>query len=119
MTSEDNNQTILIDQLGIVASMGKRIEQSTSVIGSGTSDSGYNVTFANSFYGGNGLWHAGSTNTTFKPTISIIPENMATGDFFNVSNVSATGFTVRFQKADGSTVSRNFYWSASGYGIKS
>jgi hypothetical protein len=41
---------------------------------------------------------------------------MGTGDYFEVTSISGTGFTVTFKNSAGTAVSRNFNWSAVGYG---
>jgi hypothetical protein len=50
------------------------------------------------------------------PSIGITGQNMQSGDYFEVSSVSATGFTVTFKNSSNAAVDRNFNWSAVGYG---
>jgi hypothetical protein len=41
---------------------------------------------------------------------------MATGEFFIVTSVTRTGFTVEFKNSTGTSVDRNFTYTAVGYG---
>ena len=43
-------------------------------------------------------------------------QHMASGDFFEVTNITGTGFTVTFKNSSNTAVSRNFSYSAVGYG---
>ena len=111
LTSNDPAQNILVDELGYKAQFSQRTEQSTSAIASGTSAKA--VTFANPFFTGtSGL---GGANSAL-PTIGITPQNMATGDFFELSSISRTGFTVTFKNSSGTIVDRNFNYMATGFG---
>ena len=111
LTSNDPAQNILVDELGYKAQFSQRTEQSTSAIASGTSAKA--VTFANPFFTGtNSL---GGANSAL-PTIGITPQNMATGDFFELSSISRTGFTVTFKNSSGTIVDRNFNYMATGFG---
>lgn len=64
---------------------------------------------------------AGATAITYPapfheaPVIAIVPQNMATGDYYEVTAKSATGFTVTFKNSAGTAVSRTFDWQANGY----
>jgi hypothetical protein len=62
----------------------------------------YAVTFANAFYQA--------------PSIGISGQNLATGDFYELSSISRTGFTITFKNSGGSAVSRTFDWQAAGHG---
>ena len=41
---------------------------------------------------------------------------MASGDYFEVSGISGTGFTVHFKNSSNASISRNFNYSAVGFG---
>ena len=41
---------------------------------------------------------------------------MASGDYFEVSNISGTGFTVHFKNSLNASISRNFNYVAVGFG---
>jgi hypothetical protein len=67
---------------------------------SGTS--AYNVTFAPKFH-------------TLK-SITILPQNMATGDYYTISSKSRSGFTVTFYDSSSSEKNLTFDYQAYGYG---
>lgn len=111
LTSTNTAQNILVDELGYKAQLQQRTEQSTSAIASGTAAKA--VTFSNAFF--TGTSSLGGVNSAL-PTIGITPQNMATGDFFELSSISRTGFTVTFKNSSGSIVNRNFNYMATGFG---
>ena len=119
LTSADTTQNILVDQVGFSASMDKRTEQSVGTVTSGTS-SATGISFANNFFIGgasaNNWWHSGQNNTTFLPSVTITPTNLATGEYFNVTSITAAGFNVEFRNSSGDLVAKQFYWSATGFG---
>lgn len=111
LTSEDIGQNILIDELGYEATFQRRQEQSVGSISSGAGAK--TVTFDKPFFTGTaGL---GGVNSSL-PSIGITAQNMGTGDYFEVSGVSSTQFTVTFRNSGGTAVSRDFAWTAVGYG---
>ena len=111
LSSSNPAQNILIDQLGYEATFQRRTEQS---VGANTSGAGtYSVVFDKAFF--TGTTGLGGTNA-YLPSIGIVAQNLATGDFFNVTNVSNTGFDVTFRNSAGTAVSRNFLWTAVGFG---
>jgi len=110
LTTADVAQNINLQQAGYVATMPSRTEQS-SVIASGTSAKV--VTFNAPFFVGTSA--LGNLNN-FLPSINISPQNMATGDFFELSNISGTGFTVHFKNSSNASIDRNFTYSAVGFG---
>lgn len=111
LQSNDVDQNILIDELGYEATLQRRTEQSVGVI---TSSAGANnVSFANRFFTGTAV--LGGVNSNL-PSIGVTGFNLASGDYFEVTSVSGTGFTVTFKDSSGTPVSRQFTWSASGYG---
>ena len=111
MTSTDVAQNILIDELGYNATFQRRQEQSTGTVASGAGAKA--VTFANAFWSGTAS--LGGTNA-YPPSVGITAQNMQTGDFFEVTSVTGTGFTVTFKNSSGTAIDRNFTWSAVGYG---
>jgi predicted phage tail protein len=88
---------LVISELGATAELQQRTES-----GNGTGSSTYTVTFADAFYQA--------------PDISITPSNMATGDYFALSSVSRTGFTVAFKDSSNTAVVRDYAYNATGYG---
>jgi predicted phage tail protein len=111
LSSSNPAQNILIDQLGYEATFQRRTEQSVVALTSGAAS--YAVTFDKPFFTGTAL--LGGPNTSL-PSIGITAQNLSQGDFFNVTNVTSTGFEVIFRNSAGTAVSRNFLWSAVGFG---
>lgn len=111
LTSGSVDQNILIDELGYNATLQRRTEQSSTAVASGAG--AYNVTFANAFW--TGTASLGGVNT-YLPSIGITAQNMGSGEYFEVTGVSGTGFTVTFRNSGGTAINRNFNWSAVGFG---
>jgi predicted phage tail protein len=111
LISNDIAQNILIDELGYEATFQRRQEQSVGSIASGAGAK--TVTFDKPFFTGTAA--LGGVNSSL-PSVGITAQNMATGDYFVVTGVSGTGFTVTFRNSAGTAVDRNFAWSAVGYG---
>jgi predicted phage tail protein len=110
LETSDTAQNVNLQQLGYVATLKSRTEQS-AVIASGSAAK--NVTFTNAFFvGTSGL---GNLNN-FLPAVAINPQNMATGDYFEVTNISGTGFTVHFKNSSNASINRNFTFTAVGFG---
>ena len=87
-----------------------RTEQS-AVIASGSGAK--TVPFASPFF-------VGTTGITGipKPSVTISPQNMASGDFYELldSNITGTQFIVHFKDSNGGSVNRNFTYNAVGFG---
>ena len=105
LESRNASQSILVDALGYEATFQRRTDQSTATIASGAAAKA--VTFDYPFYTKGG---------TVFPTIGILAQNMASGDYYQVTSISGTGFTVTFRNSAGTAVDRNFTYSATGYG---
>ena len=98
-TSSDPTQNIIIEQLGVDMELQQRTEQSATLTsGAGT----YTVTFANAFFSA--------------PSVGVTGFDMATGDYFTIASVTRTGFQVTFRNSAGSAVSRQFTYTAIGFG---
>ena len=110
LSTLNTNQNVNVQQLGYTAILQSRTEQSTTTIPSGSGAK--NVTFDKPFF--TGTASLGGTNA-YLPSIGITAQGMASGDFFELSNVSGTGFTVHF-KNGGSDINRNFSYQAVGFG---
>jgi predicted phage tail protein len=110
LTSNDVSENILIDELGYLATVQRRTDQSNGVV-SGTTATA--VTFANPFF--TGTASIGGLNA-YLPSVGITAQNMQAGDYFQVSGVSGTGFSISFYNSGGSPVTRDFTWTATGYG---
>jgi hypothetical protein len=98
-TSSDPDTNIVIDELGCLMELQLHTEQS-GTLASGAAP--YAVVFDNAFYQ--------------PPNVGVTGFNMATGDFFTVTSVTRTGFTVEFKNSTGTSVNRNFTYTAVGYG---
>jgi len=114
------SQNMNLQQAGYTAEFQSRTEQnyqtgggiSTAPQQSGTSSSGKTVTFGTPFFVGTSS--LGGANA-FLPSIGITIQNAQSGDFFTITNVSGTGFTVTIKNGS-SFVDRSFTFSAVGYG---
>ena len=99
LTSNDTNQNIAITELGATLELQGRTESISTPVTTGSSQ--YTVSFANPF--------------KQTPTVVVTPTNQQTGDFFELANISRTGFQVTFKNGS-SAVARSFVWAASGFG---
>ena len=122
LTSVDVNENIRFTELGFDASLPSRVENkyisSSNVIStpiqSGTSASGVDIVFAKRFFTGTSA--IGGSTTAFLPSISIAPEDMPSGAFFVLSNISGTGFTIVFKNSSNAVIDVKFTFQALGYG---
>jgi predicted phage tail protein len=116
MDSNDPAQSIEIDQLGYTAELDSRTETVNTAIASGTSSKA--VTFQHPFF--TGTSELGGSTSAFLPNIGITIENAQAGDFFTLSSISGTGFTINVKNRDTSNnetfVNRNFKYAATGFG---
>ena len=96
--STDNSQNIVITELGAKLELQQRTEASATIT---TGTAAYNVTFGNRFY--------------VAPSVGITAYNMDHADDFQITNVTATGFTIAFRQG-GSYLARTFVYTAVGYG---
>ena len=110
LETSDTAQNINLQQLGYIASLSSRTEQS-AVIASGVGIKA--VSFSNAFFVGTSA--LGNQNY-FLPAVSVNPQNMATGDYFEISNISGTGFSVHFKNSSNASINRNFTFTAVGFG---
>lgn len=98
-TTTNAAQNVVIEELGVITHFERRTEQQRN-LSSGAGS--YAVTFPTAFYG--------------TPSVGITAQDMATGDYFTVSSISRTGFTVTFRNSGGSMVSKTFDYQAVGHG---
>lgn len=99
LESEHTDETPLVDELGYTLTIPSRTE-SSGTIASGAAAKA--VTFANAFYEA--------------PSIGLTAFNLASGDYYEVTSVTRTGFTVHFKDSSNSSVDRNFQFVAAGFG---
>ncbi len=122
LISNDKNENIRFLELGFDASLPSRVENKyissgnvvSTPIQSGTSASGVDIVFAKRFFTGTSA--IGGSTTTFLPSISIAPEDMPSGAFFVLSNISGTGFTIVFKNSSNAAIDVKFTFQALGYG---
>ena len=116
MDSDDPAQSIEVDQLGYTAELDSRTETVNTAIASGTSSKA--VTFQHAFF--TGTSELGGSTSAYLPNIGITIENAQAGDFFALSSISGTGFTIDVKNRDTSGsetfVNRNFKYAATGFG---
>jgi predicted phage tail protein len=105
------SQAFACYELGYKASFQRRTESSALAEQSGAATK--SVTFGSPFWTGSAV--LGGVNSTL-PSIGITAQNLQSGDYFNVTNVSSSGFDVTFRNSGGTAVDRLFAWSAVGYG---
>ena len=111
LTSGDPAQDIQVTELGYTASLQRRTEQNATAIASGAGAK--NVTFDHPFFMGTSSLLGANSHL---PSVGITSLNMASGDIFELSNISSTGFTVHFKNSSGSSINRNFNFTAVGFG---
>ena len=110
LTSGDPAQNIRISQLGYTASLQRRVEQSNALTANGST----NVTFGNSFFVGTSSLLGANSNL---PSIGITAQNLGAGEFFQLSNISGTGFTIVFKDSGGNPINgKQFTYQAVGFG---
>jgi hypothetical protein len=98
-TSSDPAQNIIIDELGCQLELQQRTEQSATLT---TGTATYSVVFQNPFFEA--------------PSVGITGFNMGTGDYFTIASVTRAGFEVTFRDSAGGAVSRQFTYTAIGFG---
>lgn len=93
------DQTPIVDEAGFTMQLESRTE-SSATIASGAGAKA--VTFAQAFYQ--------------TPSIGITASNLASGDYYEVTSATRTGFTVTFKDSSNAAIDRNFQYQAVGYG---
>ena len=122
LISVDANENIKFTELGFDASLPSRTENKyissgnviSTPIQSGTSATGVDIEFAKRFF--TGTSDVGGSTTTFLPSVVIAPEDLPSGAYFVVSNISGTGFTVVFKNSSDAAIDVKFTFQALGYG---
>jgi len=67
--------------------------------------------------------NAGGKVITFNPAfkqlqgLGISATNLSTGDFYEITSKSATGFTIKFKNSGGSVIDKTFGYTAKGFGF--
>ena len=101
LKSADLTATPKITQLSVTVDMPDRV-YSENDIASGTDTNGKDVTFTPAFKEISG--------------IGISASNLTSGDYYVITNKSATGFTIEFFNSSNATVDRTFDYVVRGYG---
>ena len=102
LISLNNQSRALVKGLTISLNLQNRSETGDDISsGAGT----YNVSFTNPFYA--------------TPNVNVTGQDMASGDYFVVTNKSVNGFDVTFYNSSDVAKSVLFDYQASGYGLKS
>jgi len=102
LANTNNKTRAFVSGISIDVKMQKRTETGEDVA-SGTSTK--TITFTNPFFA--------------IPSIGISAQNMATGDFFSISNKSISSFDIVFKNSSGTNINRTFDFVAIGHGLKS
>jgi len=99
---EDVDNQVALSTLGVTVDVPDRIESTNNV---SVPAAGMTVTFTNAFFS--------------VPAVAITAENMATGDYAQITAKTAAGFTIKFNNAAGTGVARTMDWIAKGFGYQS
>jgi hypothetical protein len=102
LANKNNKTRAFVSGISIDVKMQKRTETGEDQA-SGTSTK--TITFTNPFFA--------------IPSIGIAAQNMATGDFFSISNKAISGFDIVFKNSSGTNIDRTFDFVAIGHGLKS
>jgi len=100
LSSEYNDQTPLVDELGYQLLFDNRTESASMSSGAGSKA----VTFSKAFYQ--------------TPKLGITASNMATGDYYVISSESRTGFSITFFNSSNAAIDRTFSYHANGFGAE-
>jgi len=102
LTCENAKVRSKVHDLKFTVNFEKRVDSGEDIVASA---SGTTVSFNNSFFA--------------IPSISIMGQGMAVGDFFTLSAKTKDGFTIRFFNSSSVGISRTFDYQAQGFGLKS
>jgi len=112
LTSNDPAQDIRVFELGYTAKLEKRIDQGTGQ--TITSSAGVTtVPFTSPFFVGTSA--LGNLNQHL-PTVNVTAQNLASGDFFEISNITASNFQIHFKNNLNASISKQFTFTAVGFG---
>jgi len=99
METENDSQDPVVESLGVTVSLQRRTEQQRNI---STTTSAKVITFPSAFYS--------------VPSVTVTATDMATGDFFELTSVSRTGFTIATKNSGGTIVNRTIDYQAVGHG---
>ena len=98
LKSTDTDQTPLVDELGYTMQFERRTASDSMASGAASKT----VTYTQAFFA--------------TPKIGITASNMASGDYYEISSETASGFTIHFKNSSGASQDRTFSYQANGYG---
>lgn len=101
LTSKDTSATPRIDTLQVTIDMPDRLTHGND-LSSGTGAGGFDVVFSPAF--------------SVLQNVAITAQNMGSGDYYEITSKSATGFNIKFKNSSNTVVSRTFDYQAKGYG---
>ena len=107
LTTNDTNQDIRVSQLGYFAEFKQRTE-----VGSQTSSGNTPVTYDHPFFTGTSALLGVNSNL---PSIGITAFDMQSGDFYEITNRTGSGFQIHFKNSSNASVSREFNFTATGF----
>lgn len=99
MTTTDDQATPAVSHLSVTVDMPDRVERGFDISSGASAKS---ITFPNAF------------QTT--PAIGIGAQDLQTGDYYEISSKTRSGFIITFKNSSGTAVDRTFDYSAVGYG---
>ena len=112
LSTEDEAQNIVVQELGYEGSIQRRTETINTAIASGTSAK--TVTFQSPFYVGTSSLNGSST--AFLPSIGITLEGAVSGDYFKIDSITGTQFVIHVKDVNNNFKNLNFRYIAVGYG---
>ena len=95
------DQTPIVDEVGYTMQLESRTESSATIASGAAAKV---VTFDRAFYQ--------------TPSVGITASNLATGDYYEVTSATRSGFTITFYDSTNTAVDRNFQYQAVGYGTE-
>ena len=101
LISNHVDQTPVVSQMGYTMKMVSRTEKSENIASGASAKS---VTFTNAFYQ--------------TPNVGLTTANLSSGDYYELTNVTTSGFQVHFKNSSNASVDRNFTYQAVGFGKK-
>ena len=110
LTSTDRDQDIRVFELGYTAKIQARQEIRTNITQSAGATA---YTFDNAFFTGTAALLGANSNL---PSVNITAQNLASGDYFVITNLSGTGFTIDFKNSSNASIGKNFSYTAVGFG---
>jgi hypothetical protein len=105
LTTDHVDQTPIVDQLGVTLQFERRTESSKKIASGQTSKS---ETFEKAFY----------TDADTEVAVGITAFDMNSGDYYRLTNVTGTGFTITFYNSSNTVIDKEFQYTAIGYGTQ-